>query len=59
MHLTGQGSAATANACVIYFVARLVHYVGFTLAVPLVRVASFLLGFYAQAVLALSILKLS
>ena len=32
IHLTGQSSALTAIACVIYFVARVVHFVGFSLA---------------------------
>lgn len=45
VQMTGQNSALTAQACVIYFVARLV------------RVAHFLTGFYARAVLALSVLR--
>lgn len=58
VHITGQSTALTVNACVIYFVARLVHYLGFTFAVPVVRVVSFLTGFYTQMVLALSVLNI-
>ena len=58
VHLTGHSTALTVNACVIYFVTRLVHYFGFTFAVPLVRVVSFLAGFYAQMVLAQTALRL-
>lgn len=47
----------TANACMIYFVARLVHFIGFTFRVPLVRVVSFLVGFASQMVLALTLLQ--
>lgn len=58
VHLTGQDNSLTAHACVIYFVARLVHYLAFSLAIPLLRVASFLSGFYAQVVLALVLLQI-
>jgi uncharacterized MAPEG superfamily protein len=57
VHLLGLGNELTAKTCLIYFTARLVHYVAFTLAVPLLRVLSFLAGFYAQAVLALTVLQ--
>lgn len=59
VQLTGQNSDITVSACILYFVARLAHYVGFSLSVPLVRVVSFLIGFYAQLVLAYSLFKIA
>lgn len=57
VHFTGQSSILTANACVIYFMARFIHFIAFTLAIPLLRVFSFLTGFYSQVILVLSILS--
>ena len=56
VQITGTNSTTTATACMIYFFTRLVHYLVFTFAVPLLRVVAFLLGFGVQAVLALSLL---
>ena len=58
VHLSGQNNSLTASVCMIYFLSRLVHFIGFTFAVPVVRVVSFLTGFYAQAVLILSLIGL-
>ena len=58
IQLTGLNSEITATACMIYFFARLVHYVVFTFAVPVLRVVSFLMGFGAQCALALVLLGL-
>ena len=57
IHMTGQSTALTQNACVIYLIARVIHYFGYSFAIPVVRVVSFLAGFYAQMVLILSLLK--
>ena len=57
LQITGLGTELTANACMIYFVARVIHFIGFTFCVPLVRVVSFLVGFYSQMVLALTLLQ--
>lgn len=46
------GSAATLLASKVYFFARLVHYFVYTLAIPYVRTAAFLVGFACQIVLA-------
>lgn len=59
LHMLGQSTALTMNACVIYFIARFVYYMGFTFAIPLLRVVSFLAGFYAQMVLAVSLVQIS
>jgi uncharacterized MAPEG superfamily protein len=56
VQLTGSGSEGTATACMVYFVARLLHYVVFTFAVPLLRVVTFLTGFAVQIVLATAVL---
>ena len=55
VHMTGTSTAATTSACMIYFFARLAHLIVFTLAIPLLRVVTFLVGFYAQMVLALTL----
>lgn len=55
LHAMGISTSATANASIIYFVARAAHYVIFTLGFPLLRVIAFLVGFVCQAVLALAI----
>ena len=47
---------ATAIAAMVYFYARLVHFTVFTLAIPVLRVASFLVGFGAQMVLVAALL---
>jgi len=56
IELTGHNSAITALACMIYFFARLVHYLVFTFAIPVLRVLSFLIGFAMQMILALLLL---
>jgi len=54
----GISTAATATACAVFFWARLAHYLVFTFGIPVARTLSFAVGFAAQAVLALAILKL-
>ena len=56
IQLMGLNSETTATACMIYFVTRLIHYVVFTFAVPVLRVVSFLTGFGVQLVLAFTLL---
>lgn len=57
IHMLGIQSATTTMACVVYFYARLTHYLVFTFAVPVLRVVTFLIGFAAQMVLAVTIIK--
>ena len=59
IQITGANSKVTASACMVYFCARLVHYMAFTFAVPVLRVATFLIGFGAQLTLALTLLGVS
>ncbi|HEY8119226.1 MAG TPA: MAPEG family protein, partial [Methylophilaceae bacterium] len=49
---------ATAFACALYFWSRLVHYVVYTLGIPVLRTLAFVGGFVAQAILVLAIFKL-
>lgn len=57
LHITEISTAATVSASMVYFFARLLHFVAFTLAIPLLRVATFLVGFGSQSVLAVALLK--
>lgn len=50
-------SEATAVAAMVYFFARLAHFVVFTAGLPVVRVLLFLVGFGCQATLALRLLQ--
>ncbi len=56
MHINSDISAA---AVVVYFYARLAHFIVFTLAVPLLRVLAFLVGVGAQLTLAFNILSIT
>ena len=53
---TGTGSATTASACLVYFIARLVHYPAAIVAVPLVRTLSFVVGSVCQIILAVALI---
>ncbi|MES2028020.1 MAG: MAPEG family protein [Pseudomonadota bacterium] len=49
----------TVLACAVYFWSRVVHLVVYTLGLPVFRTLAFLVGFFAQAVLAVAILRIS
>ena len=55
-HVAGVKGEATALACIIYFWARVVHYIAYTFAIPWVRTLSFAVGFGCQITLAWKIL---
>jgi len=55
LYAAGLSTPATASACMIYFFARLAHYVIYTLGLPLLRTLAFAVGFVAQMVLALTL----
>ncbi len=55
-HATGLTGPVIGTAAMIYFWARLLHAVGYTLAIPWVRTLSFTAGFLAQAVIAWQLL---
>jgi uncharacterized MAPEG superfamily protein len=48
-------TAATALACIVYFWARLAHFVVYALRIPFLRTLAFLVGWAAQVVLFVSI----
>ncbi|CAN5262707.1 MAPEG family protein [soil metagenome] len=47
----------TVLACAVYFWSRVAHLILYTLGVPFLRTLTFLIGFFAQAALALAIFK--
>ena len=50
--LVGVSTSATAAACMIYFWARVVHFLAYTFAMPWVRTLAFAVGFFCQITLA-------
>jgi len=49
----------TVLACAVYFWSRVVHLIVYTMGLPIIRTVAFLVGFAAQAVLAVAILRLA
>jgi len=49
----------TVLACAVYFWSRLVHLIVYTAGLPVLRTIAFVVGFAAQAVLAIAILRLA
>lgn len=56
-HAIGVSNSATATACMVYFWARFVHWLAYTLAVPWVRTIAFVVGFGCQITLAWQIFR--
>ena len=54
--MMGLSNGATAAACMIYFWARVVHFLAYTFAVPWVRTLGFAVGFFCQITLAWQLL---
>ena len=55
-HAMGLSTPATRMAVVVYFFARLVHFVVYTTGVPVVRTLAFAVGWIAQMVILATIL---
>ncbi len=53
----GISNSTTVGACSLYFWARVVHAVSYTMALPWVRTLSFSAGFVAQTMIAVQLLK--
>jgi uncharacterized MAPEG superfamily protein len=53
----GYSSQWTVIACAVYFWARLAHAIVYAMGIPVLRTLAFLVGFAAQAVLALAVFK--
>lgn len=56
LHAQNQSTANTVLACAVFFWARLVYVVVYTLGIPVLRTLAFAVGFACQVVLALAIL---
>ena len=56
-HVLNISTPATRMAVVVYFLARLVHFIVYTAGVPVARTLAFAVGWAAQMVILLSILK--
>ena len=54
--LLEQSSAFTVMLCAVYFVARLAHFVVYTMGIPVLRTLAFAAGWLVQVLLALTIL---
>lgn len=55
-HVLGVSTPLTATMCMVYFVARLGHFVVYTAGIPGARTLTFAVGFLAQLILALNLL---
>jgi uncharacterized MAPEG superfamily protein len=53
---TGLGNSATAVTCMVYFFARLIHYLVFSVGVPVLRIPAFAVGVACQIALGLRLL---
>jgi len=53
----GISNSGTVTACMVYFWARVVHFLAYTFRLPWVRTIAFTVGFLAQMTLALRILE--
>ena len=58
VHLTGTSSSLTATAAMIYFFARLAHFIVYSVGIPGLRTATFAAGFVCQMILGASALNL-
>lgn len=58
VEITQSHSSLSALAVEVYFYARLIHFIVFTFAIPLLRVPAFLTGAGAQLVIALNLLNI-
>ena len=56
LHLTHLNNELTALACIIYFFARLTHFVVFSFGIPVLRVLTFMVSVVAQLILAFTLL---
>ena len=52
----GVSNETTVMACTVYFWARVLHLVSYTLAIPWIRTVAFVIGFGCQAALVLQLI---
>lgn len=55
-HVAGVNTQATATASLVFFSARAAHFLVFALKLPVLRIVTFVIGFGAQMVFALTLL---
>ncbi|MDG1020342.1 MAG: MAPEG family protein [Emcibacteraceae bacterium] len=55
-HILGMGTSLTAQMCMVYFIARLAHYIIYTAGIAVLRTLIFAVSFLAQLILALNLL---
>ena len=58
LNLADVSNSTTVLACVIYFWSRVAHLIVYTMGLPILRTLTFLIGFVAQAILAVAILRI-
>ncbi|MGD2119700.1 MAG: MAPEG family protein [Chromatiales bacterium] len=58
VHMTGMSNELTALMCMVYFYARLLHFLVFSFGTPVLRIPVFAVGVAAQLVLGLRLLGL-
>jgi len=51
VHISGVGTALTASAAMVYFWARLAHFIVYTVGIPYLRTVTFFIGFVCQLTL--------
>jgi uncharacterized MAPEG superfamily protein len=56
-HALNISNGVTVGACIVYFWARLAHFVVYTMGIPVGRTVAFTIGFFAQAALVLAIFQ--
>ena len=59
IHVLELNNAFTESASILFFIARLLHVVLFTLKVPVLRIVAFLSGFAAQMMLVFTLLTVN
>ena len=55
-HLVGVSSGVTTTAAILYFFARLAHYVVYTAGIPVARTLAFAVGAFSTLAIALAVL---
>ena len=55
VHMLGANNVLTATAASVFFMSRVAHALIYTFGIPLLRTIAFVVGFWAQAVMALRI----
>ncbi len=58
LHITGLATPLTATAAMVYFFARLAHFLVYTLGIPGLRTIAFAIGFFCQLIIGLTTLGL-